>query len=227
MAMRLSRRCIAAAIFAACAYSIASAEVFRCTEGGKTVYSDRPCQADAATTVLVPPRSTDPVAINPQHEANLGRLAIGQTPLQVEMVWGRPKAKNIDTGSSGRTEQWVYERPDGTFYVYFRGGLVSNYSQQSEGARVPGNDPPVLREPTQAEIDAQIRADKAGERRFIGDGIHQSVVLSRIGEPDSKIVGVIVECWLYNATRLDAQTNTKICFGLDGTVINVERLVAR
>lgn len=123
MVMPVPPRSFAAVILAAGISSSAIADVYRCTEAGKTVYSDRPCQGGTAATVAVPSRNADPPAVNPQSEANMGRLVVGQTPLQVEMAWGRPKAKNVDTGSSGRTEQWVYERPDGTTYVYFRSGL--------------------------------------------------------------------------------------------------------
>jgi hypothetical protein len=227
--IRLTERLVGVILVAAVS-SLASAEVYRCTEGGKTVYSDRPCQGGGtATTVAVPPppNAATPGAIDPQREARLGRIVIGQTPPQVEMAWGSPTSKNIDTTSSGRSEQWVYERADGTAYVYFRSGVVSSYSESKGGANVPRTDSPAAPPPTQAEIEAQVRADKAGERRFLGSGIHQSAVLNRIGEPDSKSLSGIVECWTYNPTRLDAQTATQICFGLDGTVIGIERRVAR
>ena len=206
----------------------ASAEIYRCTDGGKTVYSDRPCQGGTEATVAVPPPSTlTPGPSDPQREASLGRIVIGQTPLQVETAWGRPASKSIDTTNSGRSEQWIYQRANGTAYVYFRSGVVSSYYESNDRANVPGTVSAITPLPTQAEIDAQVRADKAGERRFLGDGIHQSVVLNRIGEPDSKSFSGIVECWIYTPTRLDAQTTTQICFGLDGTVINIERRVAR
>jgi hypothetical protein len=232
--LRISRQSIGrllprtTTILFACVSSFASADVYRCIEDGKTIYSDRPCQAGTASTVVVPPRiGTTAAAINPQHEANMGRIAIGQTPLQVEMVWGAPKRKNIDTRTSGRTDQWVYERPNGTTYVYFQAGIVSSISEHSDRANAAGVDSTEPPPPTRAEIEAQVRANSAGERRFLGDGMHQATILNRIGEPDSKSFSGIVECWIYNPTRLDPQTATRICFGLEGTAINIERKVAR
>ena len=195
---------------------VAAADVYRCTEAGKTVYSDQPCQGAAAATVPVPvpARSAEPSAISPQSEANMGRIALGQTPLQVEMAWGRPKARNIDTGTAGRTEQWVYDRQDGTAYVYFRGGLVSSVSVRSKGSSATSVDVPMATQPTREELSGNERAAKAAERRFIRDGMGSGDVLKRIGEPDSKSLAGLQECWYYATTRLDPQTNTTICFDL-------------
>jgi hypothetical protein len=207
--------------------SVATADVYRCTEAGKTVYSDQPCQGAASATVSVPARSADPRVTSPQSEANMGRIAVGQTPLQVEMAWGRPKGRNIDTGAAGRTEQWVYDRQDGTAYVYFRGGLVSSVSVRSEAPGATAVAVPVTIQPTRDELSGNERAAKAAERRFIRDGMGSGDVLKRLGEPDSRSLAGLQECWYYAATRLDPQTNTTICFDLSGSVFNVDRRVAR
>ena len=52
-------------------------------------------------------------------------------------------------------------------------------------------------------------------------------VLKRLGEPDSRSLAGLQECWFYAAARLDPQTNTTICFDLSGSVFNVDRRVAR
>jgi hypothetical protein len=80
---------------------------------------------------------------------------------------------------------------------------------------------------TQAEIEAKERAAKAADRRFIRERTALGDVRKRIGEPDTKAFIGTQECWYYAATRLDPQTNTKICYDLYGFVFDVERLVAR
>lgn len=226
--VRRSRRQLAVLILVFGMSSFAGAEVYRCTESGKTVYSDRPCSGGTAATVAMPPPSTaSPGSVNPQYEANMGRIAIGQTALQVEIAWGRPKTKNIETRGAGPTEQWTYERQDGAYAISFRNGLVSDFARQPTEVRPRQRDEPAPRELNKADLEAQIRAERAGERKFLGSGIHQADVLNRIGEPDSKALSGIVECWIYNPTKLDWQTSTKICFGLEGTAISVDRRVAR
>jgi Domain of unknown function (DUF4124) len=214
-------------VLGCCLTSHAAGQVYRCTEGGKTVYSDRPCPGGATVSIPAPSQSADPASGNPQYESNMGRIVVGQTARQVELAWGRPKAKNVDTGSSGRTEQWVYERPTGTAYVYFREGVVSSFSERVDSSKASSihAPAPVAREPTRAELTAQDRADKAGERKVIRERASQSAVLQRIGEPDTKTFVGLQECWYYTATRLDPQTNTRICFDTSGFVFDVDRAV--
>lgn len=98
------------------------------------------------------------------------------------------------------------------------------------GRIVVGQTPrqvPASRSRTQAEIGAQYRADNAGDRKFIRERMGQAIVLKRIGEPDSKSFVGNLECWYYSATRLDPQTNTRVCFEVSGYVFDVERLIAR
>jgi hypothetical protein len=85
----------------------------------------------------------------------------------------------------------------------------------------------VATQPTREELGGNERAAKAAERRFIRDGMGSGDVLKRIGEPDSRSLAGLQECWYYAATRLDPQTNTTICFDLSGSVFNVDRRVAR
>src|SRR5207248_1596024 len=96
-----------------------------------------------------------------------GRIVVGQTPAQVEQTWGAPKARNIDTSKSGRSEQWVYDRPDGAGYVYFRDGIVSSYSTHVEREKALSEP---ARKPTRAHLEAQERSEKAKERRFMING---------------------------------------------------------
>lgn len=208
-----------------------AAGVYRCTEGGKSIYSDKPCPSSATASVAIPvpsSRGDDPSAsaINPQHESNMGRVVVGQTPVQVEMAWGKPRTKNIDTGSSGRTEQWVYERQDGTVYVYFRGGRVASYSQNQSVKPIAqeSRPDPTPRFVSRAELEAQERADKAGERKFISVGTGSGRVLAKIGEPESKTFNGLTECWHYSPTKLDQQTVTSVCLD-GGRVYDVQRTV--
>ena len=223
----MRRTTLCCALSAVLLATAADAEVYRCSEAGKSVYSDRPCQSGPSATIPVPSGSAQPDAINLQNEANMGRLAVGQTPVQVEMAWGRPKTKNVDSGSAGRAEQWVYERTDGAAYVYFRKGLLSSYSERLEGLKATNGALPAATELSQIEIDNKERADKASERRFIRERTAAGDVRKRIGEPDAKVFRGTQECWYYAATRLDPQTNTRICYDLNSTVFDIERVVVR
>ena len=210
--------------------SAAIAEVYRCTEDGKTVYSDRPCRSGASQR-LATPSATSTVGgsvSTPQSEANLGRVVPGQTPAQVEQAWGRPKTRNIDTSKSGRSEQWVYERSDGTGYVYFKDGLVSSYSVHLE--RDKPSESAVGREPTREEIEAQERSAKAGERKFVTNSsrLSREQMRARLGEPDQKSFANGLESWVYQPSLGDPWTETRILFDpVSGESLQVDRIVRR
>ena len=225
---------LAAMAAGACIAVQAEAQVYKCNEGGRVVYADRPCAGAAKPMdIRVTPESPDAVlATRLQSEANLGRLAVGQTARQVEQAWGTPKKKNIDTGTSGTREQWVYERKEGTtYYVYIRDGRLDSVSQHQE---VPGNvtPPPPLAvtQPTRQEIEAVERASKADERRFVTEGATMNAVRTRIGAPDTRdFVSTgsgVAECWGYAPTARDAQTWTTVCF-VGGAAYAVNRKIER
>ena len=204
------------------------AEVFRCSEGGKTVYSDQPCGKSAKTIDVddsLPPQQA--LAARLQAAASLGRIVIGQSPAQVEQAWGTPRTRNVDVGSSGRTEQWVYERTSGTSYVYFLGGVVSSFNTRFESGNGSRPGPPVARASTKSELDAQERIEKAGDRKFIREGNSRATVRSRIGEPNAKHWQGDMEYWTYEPAPKDYQTLTVIRFSLYGGVFAVDRTIKR
>jgi len=209
----------------------AAGDVYRCTEDGKTVYSDRPCRSGASKTVPVPSSEAGAAAgapaSTPQNEANLGRIAPGQTPAQVEQAWGRPKTRNIDTSKSGRSEQWVYDRPNSTGYVYFRDGVVSSYSTHLEREKA-SSEP--ARQPSRADLEAQERAEKAKERRFVSDNsrLSRDQVRERLGEPDNKSFANGAEIWIYRPDLGDPATETRISFDIySGELIRLDRTIRR
>src|SRR5271167_4992080 len=92
--------------------SLAAADVYRCTENGKAVYSDKPCAGD---TLKVPVpgaarSAVDPAYANLQNEAGMGRIAIGMTPDQLEEAWGSPAEKKTNRDAHGTTQRWTYIR---------------------------------------------------------------------------------------------------------------------
>lgn len=207
------------------------AQVYRCVEAGKTVYSDKPC-ADPDRSVAVPivPRTPVPEGAsssNLQLEANLGRVGIGMNKTQVELAWGRPKDVNTSTTSAGTTEQWVYRRDGADRYVYFRGGLVSSISSRTSAATEQVDPmPPAEPAPSLEEQRAAERLMKAGERRLVREGASASQVESSLGMPEARGWSGGLEWWAYSPTAKDHQTRTTIWFDY-GRVVKVERTIVR
>lgn len=206
----------------------ATAQVYRCTEGGRTVYSDKPCtDPTGSVTVPVPSRATEPPGPNLQLEANLGRVAVGMTPAQVETAWGKPRSINTRTDADGRTDQWVYRRDGGNAYVYFQQGRVSSISTNSTTTPEPDpSTPSVPRSLTRTERESIEREDKAAERRHIAEGLASGTVRGRLGEPERRGYIDGLEYWTYGPTGRDAQTRTTIWFQ-DGRVRRVDRAIER
>jgi hypothetical protein len=107
--------------------------------------------------------------------------------------------------------------------------VLSSVSQHQEvaGGASPQPAQPVTPQPTRAELEAQDRATKAGERKFIRKGALRSDVVARIGVPDARSLDTGSECWYYGAVPGDHQTSTEICFDLGGPVQSVRRGVVR
>jgi hypothetical protein len=207
------------------------ADVFRCTNAaGKVEFTDRPCTSGESRSVAVPPpiARDEQVRINLQAEANMGRLAVGMAPAQVEQAWGRPKSVNTDIRSDGKHEQWVYARDGDDAYVYFLNGRVTSISTRST-TRKPEIAAPVDLPPSQQELDAMERANKAGERRMISRSFRtgREQIRERIGEPDRKSFGNGMEFWVYLPTGRDPQTRTTITFTSDGTMFDIDRAIQR
>lgn len=55
-----------------------------------------------------------------------GEVLMGMTPKELERALGRPTRINRSQGSWGEREQWVYDRPGGTDYIYLENGKVTS-----------------------------------------------------------------------------------------------------
>lgn len=127
----MKRIAIAIALFASLAMP-AVAQVYKCKEGGTTVFSAQPCGADAQKLNVRPAAgagSYDPAAATANTMIATGRVAVGMTPAQVRGSWGAPNKINQSLYASGSTEQWIYYRDAAHIqaqYVHFRNGVVSS-----------------------------------------------------------------------------------------------------
>jgi hypothetical protein len=191
-------------------------------------FTDRPCTSGESRSVAVPPPTPpeEQARINLQAEANMGRLAVGMAPAQVEQAWGKPKSVNTDIRSDGKHEQWVFARDGEDAYVYLLNGRVTSISTRSTTRKL---EPAVELPPSRQEMEAMERADKADERRFISRNfrITREQVRERIGEPDRKSFGEGLELWLYLPTGRDPQTRTLVRFTADGWMFDIDRSIQR
>jgi hypothetical protein len=64
-----------------------------------------------------------------------GVLVVGMTESDVSKSWGGPGRRNTSGGSHGGLDQWVYTRPDGTTYLYFRDGLLDSWQKRERRQR--------------------------------------------------------------------------------------------
>lgn len=205
-----------------------SAQVYRCTEGGKTVYSDKPCgssskSVNVQSNTIQSPSQTEKL----EHESRLGRIAVGMAPSQVQRAWGPPTKVNTTNSQRGVSEQWVYRKGDDDAYVYLENGKVTSWTTHKS---TPGSSTPSAPRPmTVADREAIERADKARERRHITGNVRMSreQVRDKIGEPDEKVFSGGIEHWVYLPTATDAQTRTVYRFTYDGVLFDVERVIQR
>src|SRR5262245_11025867 len=84
----------------------AIAQVFRFTVDGKVSYSDRPCGGNATKVTTEPGHAPERFVPVLQHEANMGRVAVSQSPAQVRQAWGEPTKRNIGSADGGN-EEWI------------------------------------------------------------------------------------------------------------------------
>lgn len=133
---------IAVALSLLCS-AAAQAQVFKCVEGGKTVYSQEPCSTKAQELDIK--RSTprpgsfaetqagreDYIRSNPNLSETVkgairGGVAIpGMTEEQVLAAMGPPIRRNLTQTASTSMWQWVFRYGSGRqHYVYFEGGIV-------------------------------------------------------------------------------------------------------
>ncbi len=63
------------------------------------------------------------------------KLLLGMTPEQAVQSWGRPERINSSGGQNGSTDQWIYARQEGVYYIYFRDGELSSWQHSERSAR--------------------------------------------------------------------------------------------
>jgi hypothetical protein len=212
----------------------ASAEVFRCTIDGRVTYSDRPCGTAAAKVVIESaPALKDADALTLQQQANLGHIAVGMTPQQVEQVWGKPAELASEKDTTGTTERWIYNRSGETTTVQFQSGKVAKIAKTQSLAPPP---PPAAERSaglTISEMEDREREEKAAERKFVRAGMTQEEVRGKLGPPWYRRVQATLhsgtaECWTYPPALRDPQTRTFLCFSVDDTrLVSIDRSIER
>jgi len=116
--------------------------LFKCVVDGRTEYQERPCAGGATQSRL---REAAPVAspgadLPPALQAAINAGIVGSYPVrgmnqsQLQSALGSPSRVNASDYASGFQEQRIYERTNGTFYVYTRDGIVES-SQFVEAIR--------------------------------------------------------------------------------------------
>ena len=227
------------ACFLACALLLvtptAVAQIYRCVVEGRVVYTDRPCGANSVPITVDPQGGTAPQqpqdAPNPQREANMGRLAVGMTPRQVEQAWGKPASVGSEQDAQSTSELWTFIRGVETTLVHFRDGRVARITKQRSLAPPTPPARPV-REPTIADLEERERTDKARERRHIREGMTQSEIRGTLGPPSDRRQRPTnwgwQDCWTYPPAPQDAQTRTVLCFdNLDLRLVTIDRSIER
>lgn len=130
----------------------ASAEVFQCTDAsGNTVFTDQPCQGQGKRIEIdVPERPIDRYLRKKEEEKaqllarierdlekcgsftldeikEADRVEIGMTA--DEVLWVRGRRPSRTNRSAYGPEQWVYELPAATHYIYVQDGCVVNWQR--------------------------------------------------------------------------------------------------
>ncbi len=115
------------------------ADVYKCQKDGKTVFQESPCATGKGVEggkvdLKYQKIADDPKAENLTQEQrerfdNLiaqRRVAIGMTAKMVERSWGKPDRINVNIGSWGRSEQWIYGKSASPDIIYVDNGIVSS-----------------------------------------------------------------------------------------------------
>lgn len=122
----------------------ATAQVYKCTVNGKTVYADSPCGAQA--TVVQIQRAPAPMTADERAEkagwaelrnqmerrsnvrsaVNSGEPAISMSEADLYHAMGRPTRTNTGNYNGTIQNQLIYDRHDRTWYVYLTNGIVTS-----------------------------------------------------------------------------------------------------
>lgn len=122
--------------------SIVQADVYKCVENGKQVFSDVPCSSSAQKITVRPSTAQESGEVaearreadrkkfsymaKAQRAVSNGDVFIGMLEKDVVASWGLPDKKNADIYGGAYKEQWIYRRgKNGTQYVYLQNGAVS------------------------------------------------------------------------------------------------------
>lgn len=117
--------------------------LFKCVVDGKTAYQERPCDGAAAQTQMrevAKPEPPGQAEVPPGLQAAINAGIVGSYPVrgmnvqQLQSALGNPSRVNASDYASGFQEQRIYERSNGTFYVYTENGIVRS-SQFTEAIR--------------------------------------------------------------------------------------------
>ncbi len=128
-----------------CASGASVAQVYKCPDAtGRTVMQQHPCAG--GTKMDVRPASGDDNAVDARAAKQrassnaseqqiliaIGKRepAIGMTEANLRMAMGSPLRINRGNYGGSTRDQWVYERPDATWYVYVHNGLVRSFQSQ-------------------------------------------------------------------------------------------------
>jgi hypothetical protein len=123
--------------------TISIADVYKCVDKGKVIYTDAPCpnpvktiRSDAPPTPQFGYRADQARAkayikknpdINPVHRAAIEANVVvpGMTVEQVKASIGEPTRTNLSQGANSSRWQWVYIKNGKSSYVYIEEGIVT------------------------------------------------------------------------------------------------------
>lgn len=130
----------------------AQAQIYKCPDaGGRTVIQQTPCAG--GQPLKVRPASgfdnAENAAAAERRKAvsnqdilmgiAQGRPEVGMSENHLRMAMGNPRRIHQDNLHGQRSDQWIYERPDGTWYVYVNDGMV-HATQFRNYANAPSSD---------------------------------------------------------------------------------------
>jgi hypothetical protein len=136
------------------AFALPAAAMFKCqSPDGKTTFQEIPCaatqQQSAVRIFASPPAAATPQDARSPAERSAINVALlhgypvrGMTLGELQTAMGEPTRINAGDYEGGFTEQRVYQRGNGTFYVYTDNGMVRAIQTTGATARAPAGAPP-------------------------------------------------------------------------------------
>jgi hypothetical protein len=166
-AVLLASACLVAA-------TAASADVFRCKESGKIVYSDRPCVGETSVLRIAaaPAASTEtamPTSIDSGTISVPTTIAIGMSKLQLLRREGMPFEKTAEKNSRGVRERWSYCRDDAYTDIYLDNDVVTKIARRAASVPAGPTAASATTEPAASAMPGGLN-DPAVESRTIPAG---------------------------------------------------------